>query len=395
MINDTFGHDLGDELLRTVAQRLSHVVRRNEGLARLGGDEFAIVLESDGEPSEPELATAARRILTALARPLPVGNLVVRPTASIGVVVAEHGDDPLALVRNADSAMYQAKEAGRGRFCFFDGKLRSRVKRELELCAALGDALHGTELSVYFQPIVSLRDAKLVGMEALARWLHPQWGWVPPEEFVAAAVKGGLITQLGGWVLSAVVGQMAAWQALPLDPMPLGVSINVSPHQLSQKDFVPHVAQVLGDHGVSATTFAIEITEHGVIDTSSQLDENLSRLVELGIVLSIDDFGTGYSAISSLTRLPLRALKIDRAFVWGLGQDTKTDSIARACVDLARGQGLISVAEGVENQVQADLLRQLGCDAAQGYFFARPQPGSEASRWFARGAMADHLARSS
>jgi diguanylate cyclase (GGDEF)-like protein/PAS domain S-box-containing protein len=394
MINDTFGHDLGDELLRTVAQRLSQVVRRDEGLARLGGDEFAIVVESDGEPSEPDLGVAARRILTELARPLPVGDLVLRPTASIGVAVAQRGDDPMALVRNADSAMYQAKESGRGRFCFFDGKLRSRVKRELELCAALANALHGTELDVYFQPIVSLKDRKLVGIEALARWLHPQWGWVPPEEFVAAAEKGGLITQLGGWVLSAVVGQVAAWQQLPLDPMPLGVSVNVSPQQLSQQDFVPYLAQVLGDHKVSATTFAIEITEHVVIDTSAQLNENLSRLVELGIVLSIDDFGTGYSALSSLTRLPLRALKIDRAFVWDLGQDSKADSIARACVDLARGHGLLCVAEGVETQMQADYLRELGCDAAQGYFFGRPQPGSEASQWFAPGAMADHLAPS-
>jgi diguanylate cyclase (GGDEF)-like protein/PAS domain S-box-containing protein len=388
MINDTFGHTVGDKLLRAIARRLSRVVRKSEGLARLGGDEFAIVFEGADANSEPELAAAADRILAALAKPLTVGDLVVCPTASIGIAVAGSGDDPAALMRNADIAMYQAKEDGRGTFRFFDERQRARVQHELELGVALARALDGPEIRMHYQPIVSLADNQLLGLEALVRWLHPQWGWVSPDEFVPAAEKSASIIRLGERVLADVIAQVVAWRAAQLARCPLGVSVNVSPQQLTQGDFVPYLANLLSENDLSPREIGIEITEHVIIDTSAQLDANLRRLAQMGTRLSIDDFGTGYSALSSLMRLPLSALKIDRAFVRDLGHDSHADSIVRACIDLARGQGLLSIAEGVENKEQADHLWQLGCEAAQGYYFGRPHPGGSLTEFLVRGARA-------
>lgn len=377
LVNDTLGHHVGDELLVTVAQRLSRVLRASERLARLGGDEFAVVLEEVEIGSELELAAVARRMLGALSEPLEVGDLILSPTGSIGISVAEPGDTPISVIRDADSAMYQAKAAGRGRFSFFDWRQRARVQRELELGAALGHALQHDELLVHYQPIVSLADGKVLAVEALARWLHPQWGWVSPAEFVPVAEKGGLIVPLGKWVLTEVARQAAAWRRQYPDALPLGVTVNVSPQQLSQVDFTAFLAELLNDHDVSPSDLGIEITEHVFIDTAAQLDANLAVLTQMGIGLSLDDFGTGYSALSSLRRFPLTALKIDRSFVSTLRRDSDVNPITSACINLARGLGLRSIAEGVETEEQADRLLQLGCDAAQGYYFARPQPGSQ------------------
>jgi ammonium transporter, Amt family len=377
LINDTLGHHVGDELLVTVAQRLSGVLRASEHLARLGGDEFAVILEDVATGSELELAAVARRMLGALAEPLAVGDLILSPTASIGISVAESGDTPISLMRDADSAMYQAKGAGRGRFSFFDWRQRARVQRDLELGAALGRAVQNDELLVHYQPIVSLTDGEVLAVEALARWLHPQWGWVSPAEFIPAAEKGGLIVPLGNWVLTEVARQAAAWRKQYPDALPLGVTVNASPQQLSQADFVPFMEALLSDHDISPGDLGIDITEHVFIDASAQLDENLAVLSKMGIRFSLDDFGTGYSALSSLMRFPLTALKIDRSFVSTLRRDSDVDPIASACINLARGLGLRSIAEGVENEEQADRLLQLGCDAAQGYYFAWPQPGSQ------------------
>jgi diguanylate cyclase (GGDEF)-like protein/PAS domain S-box-containing protein len=375
LINDSLGHSAGDEVLVAVARRLSRGLRESESVSRLGGDEFAFTVEDVN--AEPELAAVAIRILSALAEPLAVDDRVAHVTASLGIALAEPGDGTISLLRNADIAMYQAKTEHGGGFDFFDRKMRGRMLRELELGAALKDALQAGELAVHYQPIVSLRDGQLLAIEALTRWPHPQWGWVQPTEFIPLAERNGMIIPLGTWVLAEAATQAATWRKRYPDALPLGVFVNISPRQLSQPNFIPLLTETLNDHDANPSDIGIEITEHVFIPPATQLDENLAALTQMGIRLSLDDFGTGYSALSSLMRFPLAALKIDRSFIREISRNTDTHPITTAAISLAHGQHLLAIAEGVETEEQARRLRQLGCDAAQGNYFARPQPASK------------------
>jgi diguanylate cyclase (GGDEF)-like protein/PAS domain S-box-containing protein len=375
LINDSLGHGVGDEVLVAVARRLGRELRASESAMRLGGDEFAFAVE-DVE-TETELAAVASRILSALAEPLAVDDRVAQVTASLGIALAEPGDDPVSLLRNADIALYQAKAEHRGGFDFFDRKMRARTLRELELGAALKDALQAGELAVRYQPIVSLGNGQVLAVEALARWRHPPWGWVQPTEFIPLAERNGTIIALGMWLFAEAAAQAGAWRKQYPNALPLGVFVNVSPRQLSQPNFVPFLTETLSDHDACPSDIGIEVTEHVFIDAPAQLDENLATLTQTGIRLSLDDFGTGYSALSSLMRFPLAALKIDRSFIRDISRDTDSDAITTAAISLAHGQDLLAIAEGVETEGQAKRLRQLGCAAAQGYYFARPQPASE------------------
>lgn len=374
LINNSLGHAVGDEVLVDVARRLGREVRGSDSVARLGGDEFAFILE-DVE-AESELATFANRILVTLAMPATADDRATPCRGSLGIVVAE-GDDATSVLRNADIAMYQAKREGQGGYSFFDWRLRARAVWELELGRELTRALEQGELLVYYQPIVSLADGRLLAVEALLRWLHPQWGWVSPGEFIPRAEANGTIVPLGEWVVAETARQAGEWRKQYPDALPLGVHVNISPRQLSQPNFVPFLTQTLSDNDANPSDLGIEITEHVFIDAAAQLDDNLAALTQLGTRLSLDDFGTGYSALSSLMRFPLVALKIDRSFIRNLRRDSDSHPITTACINLAQGQGLLSIAEGVENEEQADRLRQLGCDAAQGYYFARPQPANQ------------------
>ena len=273
LINDSLGHPAGDEVLVAVAQRLSRVLRGSDSIARLGGDEFAVIFEGLEAESELALPFMARRILEALAEPFVVGDLVEHVTGSLGIAVAEPGDDPVSLLRNADNAMYQAKKDTPGAFTFFDWGQRARARRELELGAALAHALQHDELLVYYQPIVSLADGSVLAVEALARWLHPQWGWVSPVEFIPVAERSGSIVPLGKWVLAEAARQAVVWRRQYPEALPLGVFVNVSPRQLSQADFVPFLTETLSDHDASPTDLGIEITEHVFIDDAVELDE--------------------------------------------------------------------------------------------------------------------------
>jgi diguanylate cyclase (GGDEF)-like protein len=375
LINDSLGHVVGDELLVAVARRLSRGLRASESATRLGGDEFAFTVEDVN--TETELAAVAIRILSALAEPLAVDDRVAHVTASLGIALAEPGDDTISLLRNADIAMYQAKTEHGGGFDFFDRTMRGRMLRELELGAALKDALQAGELAVHYQPIVSLRDGQLLAIEALTRWPHPQWGWVHPTEFIPLAERNGMIIPLGTWLLAQTATQAATWRKRYPDALPLGVFVNISPRQLSQPNFIPLLTETLADHDANPSDIGIEITEHVFIPPATQLDENLAALTQMGIRLSLDDFGTGYSALSSLMRFPLAALKIDRSFIRDISRNTDTHPITTAAISLAHGQHLLAIAEGVETEEQARRLRQLGCDAAQGYYFARPQPANK------------------
>jgi diguanylate cyclase (GGDEF)-like protein/PAS domain S-box-containing protein len=378
LVNDSLGHAIGDELLTAIAPRLLQTMRSSDTVGRLGGDEFAFVLEVDG--GDREVIAVAERVLSVFEEPFTAGSGTQRIGASLGIALGAKGDSPDGLLRNADTAMYRAKAARRGSFELFDDAMHRRVLRELAVKNALADALQDgvDELLLYYQPIVSLADGEVLGIEALVRWLHPQWGWVAPNEFIRLAEADTLITSLGRYVLTAAIRQAAQWRIQLPETLPLGVSVNVSPCQLAEPDFVPFLTTTLDRHGLAPPQLGIEVTERVFIDERDNLvAENLSELAQIGVPLSLDDFGTGYSALASLSRFPFAALKIDRYFIRSIRNPTDPAPITTAIVSLGQALGLTVIAEGVENEVQADYLERLGCDAVQGYYYARPLPAAE------------------
>jgi Amt family ammonium transporter len=372
LVNDSLGHAVGDELLVSLAPRLQRELHGSDSAARLGGDEFAFLFE---DITEQELISVAARLLVAVAGSRDHAQ---RLTASLGITMAEPGDTAESALSNADTAMYEAKKAGPGGFRIYDGTMRDRLLRDLALTEALETALQDNQLEVHYQPIVSLIDGRILALEALARWSHPEWGWVAPSEFIPLAEAHGLIVQLGQCVLSEVAKQAAVWRTLYPNALPLGIFTNVSPRELSRPDFVDSFSHTLERHGASCSDIGIEITERVIIDHDERtLVENIAQLTRLGVRFSLDDFGTGYSSLTALKRLTLTAVKIDRSFVDAIRSHTDQAPVSLATINLGHTLGLTVIAEGVETQLQADYLKRFGCDAAQGFHYARPQPARE------------------
>jgi diguanylate cyclase (GGDEF)-like protein/PAS domain S-box-containing protein len=381
LVNDSLGHGVGDELLMAIAPRLERMMQGSDTVARLGGDEFAFVIEVSR--NEHESIAVAERVLAAFDDPFTVGSGTQRVTASLGIALGKQGDNPDDVLRNADTALYRAKATRRGSFELFDEGMRDRVLLELTFRSALADALQNHELHLDYQPIVSLESGEILATEALVRWLHPQWGWIAPNTFIPVAEETGLIVPLGQYVLTEAARQAAEWRYQYPEALPLGVFVNVSPRQLSEPGFIPFLTQTLREQGLAASRLGIEITELVFIDEREDVvAANLAELGRMGIRLSLDDFGTGYSALASLDRFPVTALKIDRSFIRSIRNMTDTAPISTAIVSLGKALGLTVIAEGIENQVQADHLRSLGCDAGQGFHLARPQSANELSTLF-------------
>jgi diguanylate cyclase (GGDEF)-like protein len=378
MVNDHWGHQIGDELLCEVASRLCAQVRGEDLVCRIGGDEFVIALAS---PSHSALAESlADRVLAEFARPfeLSVGSVIV--SASIGVATSRGGAQALELIRDADTAMYKAKGSGRNAYALFDTSLRDQVRDRMNLEQALRGALGNGELSVHFQPIVDLQTGELDGFEALMRWTHPELGAVSPLDFIPIAEETGLISESGAWLLRESARRLAEWTAArPADVRPLHVSVNVSVRQLRDGALVGIVRDVLAETGLPPSSLWLEITESGVMEDIDTALATLGGLRALGVVLCIDDFGTGYSSLSYLHRLPVGIVKIDRTFVAGVGEDGANEPIVRAVLAMTRAMGHRVVAEGVETEVQRDWLRSQGCDLAQGWLYGRPQPPEDLS----------------
>jgi diguanylate cyclase (GGDEF)-like protein/PAS domain S-box-containing protein len=386
LVNDSLGHHVGDDLLVAIAPKLSELMRGSDTIARQGGDEFAFVIEAFAD--ERELVTIAERVTSMFAHPFPVEAVgPQRVSASLGIALNHPGENAEDLLRNADTAMYRAKQQRRGSFEFYDDGMRKRVLRELRVRNALADAIENRELQLYYQPIVSLTDGQVLSLEALVRWQHPQWGWVSPTEFVALAESDGQIISLGDHVLTDAIAQTALWKERYPEALPLGVSVNISARQLAKPGFVDFVFATLATHQVAAADLRLEITERVFLDERDDLViQNLRDLAAMGVGFSLDDFGTGYSALASLKRFPFTTLKIDRYFIRSIRRPTDAAPISTAIITLGRTLGLTVVAEGVENQIQADYLRRLGCPAAQGFYFARPQPADQVTRYLISGA---------
>jgi diguanylate cyclase (GGDEF)-like protein len=371
MINDSLGHDIGDRLLVEVAGRISSCLRPSDTLARYGGDEFTILLE---DPAEDGAARVAERILEVLRLPFTLAGRGVSAGASIGIAFAPSpfGEDGDPL-READLAMYRAKERGRGRWEVFDPEMNRYALGRLDSETELAQAIERQQFLLHYQPVVSLAHGRVTGVEALVRWQHPRRGVVSPAEFVPLAEETGAIVPLGRWVLEEACRQAVAWDAEGVPPLQLHV--NLSAVQFQRDDLVETVAAVLDATGMAAERLTLEITESVVMQDVGAGIWAMTKLHQLGVRLALDDFGQGYSSLSYLKQFPLDIIKIDRSFVDGLVASNEDQAIVRSVVMLAREMHMTVTAEGVETAEQLDAVRRLGCDEAQGYFLSAPLPG--------------------
>ncbi|HEX5802593.1 MAG TPA: EAL domain-containing protein [Azospira sp.] len=374
LINDGFGHAPADNLLKAVAERLNHCVRETDTVARLGGDEFVVVASHIDDPDN--IAGVAAKILRQLAQPIDVEGKEVFVTASVGIAIyPRDGDHGEALLRNADVAMYRVKEHGRNSYRFYAPEMSHMALDRLDMEGNLRRALERDEITVFFQPILSLASGRIVGAEALARWNHPRIGMIHPPEFIPLAEETGLIIPLGERILRLVCEQIASWQAAGLPP--LRVAINLSARQFRQDDLPRLVGRTLQETGVGGDSLELELTESMVMHDVENAIAMLRELKQLGVDLSLDDFGTGYSSLSYLKRFPIDALKIDRSFVRDIDSEADDAAIAHAVIAMAHSLGLRVIAEGVENEAQLGLLHKYGCDEYQGFLFSRAVPAEE------------------
>ncbi len=373
LVNDSLGHDVGDELLKVVGERLKACVRESDTVARLGGDEFVLVLPTKGDAAsiENDVIGVVRKLLAQVSHPLVLGDRPIRPTCSLGVsLFPQDGEDAATLLKNADAAMYRAKELGRNRFQFFTSDVNDRIRRRLELESSLRLALERDEFELHYQPQVNLREGGIVGVEALVRWNHPQKGLIGPSDFIGFAEESGLIVQLGDWVLRRACAQNKAWQEEGLPAIP--ISVNMSARQCEQDDIDQVVARALDESGLMPKYLELEITESISMANPEQSVPLMWRLKETGVALSIDDFGTGFSNLSYLKRFPVDRLKIDLSFVREITTDPGSLAISEAIITLSHSLNLQVVAEGVETQGQLELLGDRNCDLIQGYYFSPP-----------------------
>jgi diguanylate cyclase (GGDEF)-like protein len=379
LVNDLLGYSFGDQLLTAVAKRLTQQdLRTGDMVARLGGDEFAVMLvNSDG----PSAMAVAQRIAKSFELPLAFDDQTVDLSASIGIACwPVHADDADTLLSRAEVAMYAAKSKTTV-MQLYDPALDSSSAQTLSLLSELRHAVDHGELRLFLQPKLALADARVVAAEALVRWQHPQRGLVPPLEFIPFAEQTGFVRQLTLWIFEEAA---RLWRGLQSDGTPVRIAINLSTRDLLDLDFPARLDAILVRHDVQADAFCLEITESAIMDDPQRAESTLNRLSERGFKLSIDDFGTGYSSLAYLKRLPVDELKIDKSFVMNMEKDDDDAKIVRSTIDLAHNLGLTVVAEGVENQLIWNKLRELACDEAQGYFMSKPVPASEFMGWCAR-----------
>ena len=374
-VNDSLGHDAGDELLREIASRLCAAVRRGDTVARLGGDEFAILIEQSNRPLD-EATTVADRILQAMTEPVHLGDHNVTLSASLGIAVGDGGCESADLIRDADIAMYHAKTSGKGAWIAYDPEMRTAAVERLELESDLHNALPGNQLRLVYQPVVELETEQVVGFEALLRWDHPTRGLIPPDRFIPIAEENGSIVTIGRWVLAEATRTAARWQRFAAQ-RPITMAVNLSARQLASPELVADVAAALTASGLPASALVLEITETVLVQDAVIAAERLNALRLLGVRLAIDDFGTGYSSLSYLRQFPVDIIKIDRSFINTITERDNVPAIVRGLLDLGRTLRLETVAEGVEQDLQRNQLRDEHCDLAQGFLFARPLPPAD------------------
>lgn len=376
-VNDTYGHGIGDKLLKLVAQRLQECVRSVDTVGRLSGDEFAIAISNLAKADDASLV--ARKVVSALAHPFDLDGHQTYMTASLGIALyPSDGEDPLILLKNADTAMFRAKQQGRNNFEFYLPQMNERAAARLQMETQLRVAIERGEFLLHYQPKANLASGEISGLEALLRWQHPERGLVLPLEFISILEDTGLIVAVGEWVLRAVCAQIGHWQAQGMPPRP--VAVNLSARQFQDKNLSLVIASIVADSGIDPGLLEIELTESMLMNNAEEATRTLKQINAGGVRLAMDDFGTGYSSLAYLRRFPLDVLKIDGAFIRNAATDPDDAAIVLAMISLAHSMNLKVVAEGVETEAQLSFLRMHGCDEIQGYYFARPLPVAECTR---------------
>jgi len=373
-VNDTLGHDAGDQLLEIVAQRLQSFVRESDTVARLGGDEFVILLPELNDPEEASII--AKKIIGNLDEPIEVKGKNVNIGASIGISsYPEDGDNCDVLVKHADLALYKAKDSGRGCYHYFSEELQSAVFDHIAMEAEMRLGIDSEQFILHYQPKIDLASGKMTGMEALVRWNHPDKGFVRPDHFIPFAEETGLIIPLGLWILKTACRQMAEFNIV-LD-VPLKVAINLSAGQFNQRGLIYTIQEIMERYDIKPENIELEITESSVMGDVDVAIATMNKFRDIGLHLAIDDFGTGYSSLSYLKRFPINTLKIDQSFVRDLTIDSDDAAIVKAIISMAKSLQLNVVAEGVETQEQLNFLKANDCENVQGYLFSKPLPADE------------------
>ncbi len=381
-INDTFGHCVGDKLLKEIASRMGSVVRKSDSVARqhknlfarLGGDEFTVLLS---EIKDAEyVSKVAQRINDSMSQPFILGAQELFVSVSTGIAIyPDDGKDSDSLLKNADSAMYYAKEHGKNNYQYYMQSMNDRALENLTLENDLRKALEKDELLLYYQPQVDIVNGKVIGVEALIRWEHPEKGLVPPIDFIPIAEENGLINPIGEWVLKTACKQSRKWQEAGIPAMP--VSVNLASQQFQQSNFIEIINDAINSSGISPQNLILEITESTLMQNTDAVSAKMHEVTSMGVRLAIDDFGTGYSSLSYLKRFPIHAIKIDRSFVMEINTNPDDAAIVEAIISMAHSLKLDVVAEGVETEDQLEFLREQGCEIVQGYLFSRPLPAED------------------
>lgn len=382
-VNDTLGHEAGDELLTTIAQRIKSTIRAEDIVGRLGGDEFSVLIE--GVAKQASLIKIAQQLLEAVREQLIIYNKTIHVSISLGIATYPTcSDDASALIKCADLAMYKAKQGGRNNYCFYSDDLQQRADEYVNLKIDLHNALEQQEFELYYQPQISVSTGEIAGVEALIRWHHPQRGLIPPNDFISVAESAGLINAIGDWVLDEACRQLKTWiLAFPNLPPNFSMAINVSAHQIRQPDLESKVCQIVKKYQLPPSQIELELTESSLVDDIERCTEKLNSLSEQGIMTAIDDFGTGFSSFRHLLQLPLKTLKIDKSFIDHICTVQKSHEIVKALIIMAKALDMTVVAEGVETENQAFLLKALNCDKIQGYFFSKPLPAHDIGKLLA------------
>jgi diguanylate cyclase (GGDEF)-like protein len=375
-INDSFGHPTGDLILKDAAIRLKSMIREVDTIARIGGDEFTIIL--DQIVKTKNIVKIVEKLLDAFSHGFKILDKELFLTSSIGIsIFPQDGDDPNILIRNADSAMYKAKEMGRNAYSFYTTEMTELAIDRLMMENSLRKALEMDQLVVHYQPQVDIRSGRIIGIEALIRWQHPDLGLLPPARFIPLAEESGLIRPIGEWVLRQACQQAAKWRTKGLSPERISVNCNLSASQLNSERFIEGILNIIEETNIEADLLELEITETTIMSDPDHMSEILNRLRDIGIKLAIDDFGTGYSSLSYLKALPISKLKIDQSFVRDIPSDPDDMAITRAIIALGESLQMQVIAEGVETEAQADFLKQEGCFLAQGFLYAKPMKSND------------------
>lgn len=379
-INDTLGHEIGDQLLKVLSRNLQACLRNTDTISRQGGDEFIILLSEVADDYAP--AEIAEKLLAITRECYEIGAHKVYISASIGIsVYPDDGETADILTRNADAAMYHAKSSGRNNYKFYTAEMSARVAAQIELENSLQKALTHNEFVLFYQPKISLVTGAIIGAEALIRWQHSEWGLITPDLFIPVAEESGLINSIGKWVLREACQQNRAWQDAGLCPIP--IAINVSTAELRQRGYKQEVTKTLLQTGLSAEYLELEITESIAIEGQTDAISELNTLREMGVKISIDDFGTGYSSLSYLKLLPIDTIKIDKSFIRDIGIDQNDAAIVTAIIKMSQSLNLTVIAEGVETVEQINFLKIQNCDEVQGFYYSKPVTAVEFARLLA------------